>query len=94
MFASRTFRMLALAGLVAVLFVGIAGTSAEAGCHSYGYNYVSYKPVHVVKYVPVAPIIKYVQQPYTYPVIQYDCYGLPYTVWLTGYKTVPVKFYQ
>ena len=90
MFASRKIRALALIGLVAALFVGMAGTSAEAGYYS---KHVVYNPVHFVKYHPT-PCIKYITQPYKYPVVVYDCYGLPSTIWKMGYKTVPVTIYQ
>jgi hypothetical protein len=90
MFASRKIRMLALVAIVAALFIAVAGTSAEAGCHC---GHV-YKPVHFVKYAPLIPITKYITQPYTYPVVVYDCYGLPQTVWKTGYKTVAVTVYR
>ena len=89
MFKSRKIRALALVGLVAALFVGMAGTSAEAGVYQ---HHVGYKPVHFVKYVPT-PHIKYVAQAYKYPVVIYDCHGYPNTIWKVGYKSVPVTIY-
>jgi hypothetical protein len=90
MFASRKVRTLVLVGLVAALFIAVAGTSAEAGYYS---HHVAYNPVHFVKYVPT-PCVKYITQPYSYPVVIYDCYGLPSTIWKVGYRTVAVTTYE
>jgi hypothetical protein len=94
MSASRKARFFVLFGLVAAMVIGLSVSSADAGCHSYGgYGHGGYN-IHVAHYQPVhyQPIVKYIQKPYVYPVLLYDCYGQPYYSWQTSYSTVPVSY--
>jgi hypothetical protein len=80
--AFRKFRMLALVAMVAVLLVGIAGTSADAGCHGYGYGYSSYSPSYCAPsfygysscYTPAYSPCYYPTY-YAQPVYLNSCYG-------------------
>ncbi len=96
--AFRTTRVLALVGLLALVLFGIGAATAEAGgCHygGYGFRHVSYSPSYCSY-----PSYSYSNYDYgcyyprtcSYPVTAFDCYGRPYTVWQTGYGSVPVSY--
>jgi len=95
MFASRKVRMLALVGMFAVLVFAATAATAEAGNgHRILHNQLHFAhQAHFAHQVYFTPVVKYVVQPYTYPVVLVNCYGQPYTVWQTVYRTVPVRVF-
>jgi hypothetical protein len=98
--AFRTTRVLVLFGLLALVVFGIGAATAEAGgCHrggGYGYSssycyspsYCSYPSYNYCNY----DYSCYYPKTCSYPVTVFDCYGRPYTVWQTGYGSVPVSY--
>lgn len=89
--ALRKTRLVVLFAVLALVLVGVAATSAEAGCHKTYYGgHGHYNNFHVAHYTP---IVHHIPQPYTYPVVLYDYLGQPYTIWKTAYTTVPVQYF-
>lgn len=91
--AFRKIRVLALVGLFALVLFGIGAASAEAGgCYygGYGFKHISYSPSYCS--YPVYDYSCYYPKTCSYPVTVYDCFGRPYTVWQSGYGSVPVSY--
>ena len=103
--AFRKIRFLALVGLLTLVVLGIGAANAEAGgkCHYGGYgssysSYCNYTPSYCS--YPTYNYCNYGSYDYScyypktcsYPVTVFDCYGRPYTVWQTGYGSVPVSY--
>lgn len=103
--AIRTFRVLFVVGMLTLVMFGIGAATAEAGgCHYGGYSssYCSY-PSYKTCYYPSYNYCNYgsycnydyscfYPKTCSYPVTVYDCFGRPYTVWQTGYGSVPVNY--
>jgi hypothetical protein len=91
--AFRKIRILTLVALLALVVFGIGAATAEAGYHC-GYKYASYSPSYC--YYPSYNYCNYDYSCFypkcSYPVTVYDCFGRPYTVWQTGYGSVPVNY--
>jgi len=95
---SRKTRLVVLFALVALLGLSLSAVPAEAGgqfkfqVHNVHSTYPSY--FNYSHYCPTGdqPIVKYVVKPYSYPVTLIDCYGQPYVVWQTSYRTVPTTY--
>jgi hypothetical protein len=97
--AFRNIRALILFGLLAVPALSLGPAPAQAGglhkLHSPKVHSVYPSYFHHAHYCPnvYQPIVKYVVRPYSYPVTLVDCYGRPYVVWQTAYRTVPATYY-
>jgi hypothetical protein len=88
--AFRKIRVLALVGLLTLVVFGIGATTADAGCHYGGYSssYCYYPSYSYCNY----DYSCFYPKTCSYPVTVYDCFGRPYTVWQTGYGSVPVNY--
>lgn len=93
--AFRKFRVLALVGLLTAVVFGLSAATAEAGgCHYGGYGgHTSYSSHYYPSYhYGSYDYSCYYPKSFSYPVTSFDCYGRPFTVWQTGYGTVPVNY--